>query len=175
MVWVHGGGWVIGAGSYDQYGPDMLVAEGVVVVTLNYRLGAFGEWELTLYFKVPRPNALICVVAFSLFNSLIVAVLSCHSCDLVDRPFIFTRGFPKYGETFSLPYSTRLKAIDPRKELKRQKHGHNWCSKGEQFYRIFLDSNLRHSIGQLRTSNLSPDAQWAILFASSEEIPLRQQ
>lgn len=43
MVWVHGGGWVIGAGSYDQYGPDMLVAEGVVVVTLNYRLGAFGE------------------------------------------------------------------------------------------------------------------------------------
>lgn len=43
MVWVPGGGYIFGSGIYDQYGPDKLVAEGVVVVTFNYRLGAFGE------------------------------------------------------------------------------------------------------------------------------------
>jgi para-nitrobenzyl esterase len=41
MVWIHGGAFIAGSGS-DAYLPDRLVAEGVVVVTLNYRLGALG-------------------------------------------------------------------------------------------------------------------------------------
>ena len=40
MFWIHGGALVTGAGS--QYDPTSLVARGVVVVTINYRLGALG-------------------------------------------------------------------------------------------------------------------------------------
>lgn len=42
MVWLHGGGFAIGAGSLDPYRGKALAAQGVVVVTLNYRLGHFG-------------------------------------------------------------------------------------------------------------------------------------
>lgn len=43
MVWVHGGGYRTGAGDASIYDPAALVAEGrVVVVTVTYRLGAFG-------------------------------------------------------------------------------------------------------------------------------------
>ncbi|XP_067659463.1 carboxylesterase 1C-like [Haliotis asinina] len=41
MVWIHGGGFVIG--SAEQYEPWKLVTEtGVIVVTIQYRLGIFG-------------------------------------------------------------------------------------------------------------------------------------
>ncbi|HEY3777208.1 MAG TPA: carboxylesterase family protein [Rhizomicrobium sp.] len=42
MVWIHGGAFVIGAGSQSLYDGSHLAAQGVVVVTLNYRLGALG-------------------------------------------------------------------------------------------------------------------------------------
>ncbi len=43
MVWVHGGAYVLGSGSQPYYNGSRLAAGGdVVVVTLNYRLGAFG-------------------------------------------------------------------------------------------------------------------------------------
>ncbi len=40
MVWLHGGGFV--DGESDDYDPDRFVARGVIVVTLNYRLGFLG-------------------------------------------------------------------------------------------------------------------------------------
>jgi len=40
MVWIHGGGFV--GGESDDYDPSALVANGVLVVTINYRLGALG-------------------------------------------------------------------------------------------------------------------------------------
>ncbi|MGO8958943.1 MAG: carboxylesterase/lipase family protein [Streptosporangiaceae bacterium] len=40
MVWIHGGGFV--GGESDDYNPSRLVADGVIVVTINYRLGALG-------------------------------------------------------------------------------------------------------------------------------------
>jgi para-nitrobenzyl esterase len=40
MVWIHGGGFV--GGESDDYDPSALVANGVIVVTINYRLGALG-------------------------------------------------------------------------------------------------------------------------------------
>src|SRR5579859_4486287 len=40
MVWLHGGGFT--SGESDDYDPTRLVQRGVVVVTLNYRLGALG-------------------------------------------------------------------------------------------------------------------------------------
>lgn len=42
MFWIHGGSFTGGSGDSWTYGPDHLVNDGVVVVTINYRLGAFG-------------------------------------------------------------------------------------------------------------------------------------
>jgi para-nitrobenzyl esterase len=42
MVWVHGGAYVLGAGSQPLYDGTTLTSSGVIVVTINYRLGAFG-------------------------------------------------------------------------------------------------------------------------------------
>lgn len=50
MVWVHGGSNVAGSGSESTYDGAALAAHGVIVVTLNYRLGVLGffsEPELT--------------------------------------------------------------------------------------------------------------------------------
>jgi len=40
MVWIHGGGLQFGSG--DVYDPSPLVKKGVIVVTMNYRLGYLG-------------------------------------------------------------------------------------------------------------------------------------
>jgi para-nitrobenzyl esterase len=42
MVWLHGGAHQYGSGSQSLYQSNALVEEGVVLVTINYRLGAFG-------------------------------------------------------------------------------------------------------------------------------------
>jgi para-nitrobenzyl esterase len=42
MVWIYGGGFTGGAGSEPRYNGANLSKKGAVVVTLNYRLGAFG-------------------------------------------------------------------------------------------------------------------------------------
>ena len=40
MVWIHGGALVTGSGS--EYPGELLTSKGVVLVTINYRLGRFG-------------------------------------------------------------------------------------------------------------------------------------
>lgn len=42
MVWLHGGAFKAGSGNFPLTGPDFLINEDVVVVTINYRLGALG-------------------------------------------------------------------------------------------------------------------------------------
>jgi len=42
MVWIHGGGHQFGSGDFNIYQGDALPLKGVVLVTINYRLGAFG-------------------------------------------------------------------------------------------------------------------------------------
>ncbi|MFT5529286.1 MAG: para-nitrobenzyl esterase [Alteromonadaceae bacterium] len=47
MVWIHGGGFTIGSGSLPIYdGDELATKENVVVVTINYRLGALGFLRL---------------------------------------------------------------------------------------------------------------------------------
>ncbi|PSN48053.1 Esterase E4, partial [Blattella germanica] len=46
LVWIHGGGYAFGSGNIEQQGPDYLLEEDIVVVTLNYRLGALGFLSL---------------------------------------------------------------------------------------------------------------------------------
>ena len=42
MVWIHGGAFIMGSGSEAIYHGDRLAQDGVVVVTVNYRLGLMG-------------------------------------------------------------------------------------------------------------------------------------
>jgi len=42
MVWICGGGFTYGSGSHPSYDGEALARRGVVVVTLNYRVGLFG-------------------------------------------------------------------------------------------------------------------------------------
>ena len=46
MVWIHGGAFMIGAGSQSIYSGETLAARDAVIVTINYRLGAFGFVDL---------------------------------------------------------------------------------------------------------------------------------
>ncbi|KAF7281955.1 hypothetical protein GWI33_003977 [Rhynchophorus ferrugineus] len=42
MVFIHGGGLVLGSSRRESYGPELLLLEDIVLVTLNYRLGILG-------------------------------------------------------------------------------------------------------------------------------------
>lgn len=42
MVYIHGGSFNSGSGDSTLFGPSYFMKENVVIVTLNYRLGAFG-------------------------------------------------------------------------------------------------------------------------------------
>jgi carboxylesterase type B len=42
MVWIYGGGYTYGSGSHPSYDGEALARRGVVVVTLNYRIGLLG-------------------------------------------------------------------------------------------------------------------------------------
>jgi para-nitrobenzyl esterase len=54
MVWVHGGAYILGSGAQPLYDGRVLARGGdAVIVTLNYRLGAFGFLDLS-GFSTPR-------------------------------------------------------------------------------------------------------------------------
>ncbi len=42
MVWIHGGGFQAGAGGENRHDGEAFARKGVVLVTINYRLGIFG-------------------------------------------------------------------------------------------------------------------------------------
>ena len=46
MVWIHGGAFFGGDGTWDSFGPQHFLDQDVVMVTLNYRLGALGFLSL---------------------------------------------------------------------------------------------------------------------------------
>jgi para-nitrobenzyl esterase len=50
MLWLHGGAFLFGAGSQRMYDGAALARRGVVVVTINYRIGALGFLDLTRLF-----------------------------------------------------------------------------------------------------------------------------
>ncbi len=51
MVWIHGGGFVNGSGSAELYDGSQLARRGVVIVSINYRLGRFGAFAHPLLTK----------------------------------------------------------------------------------------------------------------------------
>ena len=48
MVYLHGGGFVMGGGVSYFFGPKLLVEKDVVLVTVQYRLGALGNSFISL-------------------------------------------------------------------------------------------------------------------------------
>lgn len=46
MVWIHGGAFIQGSNTTELYGPDFLMAEDVIQVFINYRLGVLGFLSL---------------------------------------------------------------------------------------------------------------------------------
>lgn len=46
MVWIYGGGFQVGEATRDMYSPDFLMTKDIVLVTVSYRLGAFGFLSL---------------------------------------------------------------------------------------------------------------------------------
>jgi para-nitrobenzyl esterase len=42
MVWIHGGGFLFGGGDLPIYSGESFARQGIILVTLNYRLGRFG-------------------------------------------------------------------------------------------------------------------------------------
>ncbi|XP_045765199.1 juvenile hormone esterase-like [Maniola jurtina] len=42
MFFIHGGGYAFGSGNDEDYAPDFLIDENVIVVTINYRLDSLG-------------------------------------------------------------------------------------------------------------------------------------
>jgi len=44
MVWIHGGGFVNGGTAAPVYSGEMLARQGIMVVSVNYRLGRFGTF-----------------------------------------------------------------------------------------------------------------------------------
>lgn len=56
MVWVHGGAFQTGAGSLPMYHGDELARRGVIVVTINYRLGIFGTFAHPAVQAIGEPD-----------------------------------------------------------------------------------------------------------------------
>ncbi len=57
MVWIHGGGFAAGSASVGREDGEMLAKKGVVVVSMNYRLGIFGFFSYPALAKESRDNA----------------------------------------------------------------------------------------------------------------------
>ena len=58
LVWIHGGAFTIGSGSQDMYDPRPLAQRGdVVMVSINYRLGALGFLALEPHVPGATANA----------------------------------------------------------------------------------------------------------------------
>ena len=56
MVWIHGGAYALGASRQPAYDGRRLTSEGnVILVTLNYRLGAFGYLDLSSFSTADSP------------------------------------------------------------------------------------------------------------------------
>ena len=56
MVWLHGGGNTTGAGSLGAYDGTAFVRDGVILVTVNYRLGVLGFFAHPALTKAAAPD-----------------------------------------------------------------------------------------------------------------------
>lgn len=43
IFWIHGGAFYAGDGGIEENGPEFLMDQNIIIVTINYRLGPFGK------------------------------------------------------------------------------------------------------------------------------------
>lgn len=101
MVWIHGGAYILGSNSKDFYNPEFLLRKDVVLIAINYRLGAFGKchfqhrnnWMIDYYYhcvffsfflsfneyvrrlNINRKQTIMCSLHFKTFISVEVNAL----------------------------------------------------------------------------------------------------
>jgi para-nitrobenzyl esterase len=56
MLWIYGGGGTMGAGSLPTYDGAAFARDGVILVTINYRLGALGGFAHPALTKAAKPK-----------------------------------------------------------------------------------------------------------------------
>jgi para-nitrobenzyl esterase len=56
MLWIFGGGGTMGAGSVATYHGDAFARDGIILVTINYRLGALGGFAHPALTQAAKPN-----------------------------------------------------------------------------------------------------------------------
>lgn len=49
MFWIHGGAFYLGDGNLDSFSPEYFMDKDIVMITLNYRLGALGKIDEIKY------------------------------------------------------------------------------------------------------------------------------
>lgn len=59
MVWIHGGAFILGSNAKEIYNPELLLRKDIVLVAINYRLGAFGMY---IYIFFHRAACFMCRV-----------------------------------------------------------------------------------------------------------------
>jgi para-nitrobenzyl esterase len=59
MVWLYGGGAFLGAGHLGSFDGSSFARDGVVVVTINYRLGSFGYFAHPALTKAAKPDEVL--------------------------------------------------------------------------------------------------------------------
>lgn len=57
MVWIHGGGHRVGSGAFSLYDGAALARQGVVLVTINYRIGLLGYFAHPALTQEAAPDA----------------------------------------------------------------------------------------------------------------------
>lgn len=72
MVYIHGGGFFAGTGSSYLNGPDYLLDEDIVLVTLNYRLGVMGKWFLISLSVFYRKSSNAQVIQHFIFGAIFI-------------------------------------------------------------------------------------------------------
>jgi hypothetical protein len=70
MVWIHGGSYKGGSGTAKVYGPDHILTEDVVLVTVNYRLGLLGRSAGLGHVKDSRLGDCLCTVHLNVVRAL---------------------------------------------------------------------------------------------------------
>ena len=68
MVYIYGGAFKAGYADSYSYGPDFIIEEDVVLVTFNYRVGAFGK---TAKHNTPGFQCFSCKIEVMLFSKII--------------------------------------------------------------------------------------------------------
>lgn len=43
IAWIHGGAFIMGSNAKEMFNPEFLLRKDIVLISINYRLGAFGK------------------------------------------------------------------------------------------------------------------------------------